>query len=232
MNRSLSTTITGWFFVLAAVMHWLGWVLLPVKLGAYFDVGDFAAINVHWHLWVWMFRVHIFGFLIAVMALVAIAALLSDSEICVLVWPGAAVGAGGLFVSALAAAFYYHHGAWGALEMTDQAAGAVQRHVDALRLDTEYITCLVRFGRVFFGLGQAVLSAGLIVGKMLPKPIGIAGAILGLVAIVLTMALPDDLVFYRPVFHLNCLWLLAIGVTVLRNQEVTFPSTATTNPSE
>ena len=31
--------------------------------------------------------------------------------------------------------------------MTGQAVGAVQRHVDALLLDTEYITCLVRFGR-------------------------------------------------------------------------------------
>jgi len=213
-------------------MHWLGWMLLPVHLGTYFEAGDFAAINVHWHLWVWMFRVHIFGYLIGVMALVAMATLLSESEVRVLLWPGAAVGAGGLFVSALAAAFYYHHGAWGALEMTGQAAGAVQRHVDALLLDTEYITCLVRFGRVFFGLGQAVLSAGLIVGRALPKPIGVAGGILGLTAMVLTMALPDELVFYRPVFHLNCLWFLAIGMTVLRNQDVTFPSAATTKPSE
>lgn len=216
----------------AAVMHWLGWMLLPLKLGTFFEAGDFAAINVHWHLWVWMFRVHIFGYVTGVMALVALAAWLSDSEARVLLWPGAAVGAGGLFVSALAAAFYYHHGAWGALEMSGQAAGAVQRHVDALRIDTEYITCLVRFGRVFFGLGQAVLSAGLIVGRTLPKPIGIAGAVLGLIAIVLTMALPDELVFYSPVFHLNCLWLLAVGATVFRNQDVTFPSVDTTNPSE
>jgi len=82
------------------------------------------------------------------------------------------------------------------------------------------------------GLGQAVLSAGLIVGRTLPKPIGIAGAVLGLTAMLLTMALPDELVFYRPVFHLNCLWFLAIGVTAVRNPTVTFPSAATTNPSE
>ncbi len=232
MNRSLSTAVTGWFFVFAAVMHWLGWMLLPVKLGTFIEAGDFAAINVQWHLWVWMFRVHIFGYLIAVMALVALAALLSDSEVRVLLWPGAAVGAGGLFVSALASAFYYHHGAWGALEMSGEAAGAVQQHINALRLDTEYVTCLVRFGRVFFGLGQVVMSAGLILGSIAPKPIGVAGAFLGVAAMVLTMALPDDLAFYLPVFHLNCLWLLAIGVIVLRNHGVTFLSDATTNPSE
>jgi len=113
--------------VFGALMHWLGWMLLPVKLGTFFKVGDLAAINVHWHLWVWMFRVHIFGYLIGVMALVALAALLSDSEVRVLLWPGAAVGAGGLFVSALAAAFYYHHVGGALNDRTGGGCGAAAR---------------------------------------------------------------------------------------------------------
>ena len=31
----------------------------------------------------------------------------------------------------------------------------------------------------------------------------------------LTMGLPDDLSLYRPVFHLNALWLAAMGVATL-----------------
>jgi hypothetical protein len=72
----------------------------------------------------------------------------------------------------------------------------------------------MRFGRVFFGFGQIVLATGLWLGGGLPSWIAISAVILGLAAIVVTMALPDDLEHYAPVFHLNTLWLLAIGWVV------------------
>ena len=40
-------------------------------------------------------------------------------------------------------------------------------------------------------------------------------AILGIAAMALTMGLPDDLHLYRYIFHLNILWLVALGVVVL-----------------
>jgi len=33
----------------------------------------------------------------------------------------------------------------------------------------------------------------------------------------LTMAYPDNLEFYAPVFYLNSLWLLATGLVILRS---------------
>ncbi len=70
---------------------WLGWMIMPVHIGVYFEPGDFAAIHEHFHLWIWMYRVHLFGYVVAGMAVVALA---------------------GLIVGALGATFYYHHGAW------------------------------------------------------------------------------------------------------------------------
>lgn len=216
MNRDFPATVTAAFFILAAVLIWLGWMAMPAHIGTYFVPGDFAAVMEHFHLWIWMFRLHLFGFLIAVMALVALGTVVAEHEARVVVWPGVAVAAGGLFVSALAAAFYYHHGAWGALQMDGQPPEVVAAHVQSLLVDTEYVTCLVRFGRVFFGLGQVVLGLGILRGKLLSRLTGMGAVLLGVAAMALTMGLPDNLEYYSPIFHLNCIWLLWTGVEVLR----------------
>ncbi len=215
MKRDFSTAVTGWLFVLGALMLWLGWVLMPRHIGTFFKPDDFSAVLSHLHLWIWMFRIHIFGFLILIMALVALASVLTEARARVLAWPGIAVTALGLSVGALAAAFYYHHGAWGAIQTEGLSAEALQRHVDALRVDTEYITCLVRFSRVFIGLGLVVLAAGTLKWRLLPNMLGIFAVILGLAAMTITMAFPDNLEYYGPVFHLNMLWFAATGMVVL-----------------
>jgi hypothetical protein len=217
MKRNYSTGVTGWLFIAGALMFWGGWVLLPVHIGTFFRPDDFAAVHAHLHMWIWLYRVHLFGFLVAVMAFAALAAVLTDSEARVVVWPGVTVAVVGLATGCLAAAFYYHHGAWGALQTAGQPLEKLRGHVDALRLDTEYITCLVRFGRVFFGLGLVVLAAGLIKWRILPLALGMGAVLLGSAAMALTMAFPDNLEFYAPVFHLNSLWLLAMGLIILRS---------------
>jgi hypothetical protein len=146
-----------------------------------------------------------------------LAAVTADSEARVVVWPGVTVAVVGLAVGCLASAFYYHHGAWGALQTAGLSLEKLRDHVDALRLDTEYITCLVRFGRVFFGLGLVVLAAGLLKWRILPVALGTGAVLLGLAAMALTMAFPDNLEFYAPVFHLDSLWLLATGFVILRS---------------
>ncbi len=216
MKRDFSTTTTAWLFLLAGGMFWLGWVLLPTRIGLFFLPGDFAAIQEDWRLWIWMFRIHLFGYLVTLMALVALAALLTESEARILVWPGVAVAGAGLLVGALGGAFYYHHGAWGALEMAGKSQTALVAHVDALRIDTEYATCLVRFSRVFFGMGQLVLALALFKWNVLPRAIAGSAALLGLMAIVLIMGFPDDPEYYNPVFHLNALWLVSVGVVTGR----------------
>jgi hypothetical protein len=214
--RDFSTAVIGWLFILAALMLWFGWVLLPVHIGVFFKSEDFSAVYHHLRPWIWMYRIHIFGFLVTAMALVALGAALADTEARIVVWPGIAVATAGLIVSALATAFYYHHGAWGAIQMAGQSAEKLHSHVDLLRIDTEYITCLVRFGRVFFGLGLVVLAVGLLRWKVLPLSIGAGAVLLGLLTIGLTMAFPDKLEWYVPVFHLNSLWLLATGIVTQR----------------
>ncbi len=213
----LSVQVTGGLLIASALMLNLGWSLLPVKLGVFLEPEDFSNIHRRLRTWIWLFRIHLFGFVVAFMALIALASLLSNTWARIILWPAVGVCGTGLMVTALAAAFYYHFGAWGAIDMADKSADQIKEFVESLQVTTEYVTCLMRFGRVFFGFGQIVLAIGLWVDGGLPPWLAVIAAALGLAAIVLTMALPDDLESYAPVFHLNTVWLLTIGWVVLRS---------------
>ena len=227
MKKDFATSLTGWAFIFAAGMLWGGWVLMPRHVGAFFEPEDFAAIYAHLYVWLWMFRVHLFGMVVTVLALVALGAVLAESPARILAWPGIAVATAGLIVGAVGAAFYYHFGVWGSLQMSGKAEGSIQSFVDSLRISTEYVTCLVRFGRVFSGLGLLVLALGLLKWNVFPSWIGLSAAAIGVASMAVTMFFPDHLSLYLPIFHCKALWLLATGIQTLRSGIV-----VTTSPGQ
>jgi hypothetical protein len=214
-TKDSGRVFTGVLFLAAAAMLWLGWMLLPVRPGSHYQGGEFALIHEQLYLWIWLYRVHIFGMVTAAMALAALAASLANSPARVVVWPGVTPAVAGMFVSALAAAFYYHHGAWGAILLAGKPSEQAKLFADSLLIDTEYVTCLVRFGRVFTGLGLVTLCGGLLAWRVLPAWVGVTAGPIGLAAMAITMGKPDRLDLYMPVFHCLCAWLALTGVAVL-----------------
>ena len=215
MIRDFTTDVAGWFFLAGALMLWGGWVFLPRRVGMFFRSDDFPAIGAQLQLWLWIYRIHLFGMVVSALALVALATLTANQPaVRILVWPGAAVAVAGLIVGAVGSAFYYHFGVWGALEAR-KTPNVAKDLVESLHLPTHYVTCLVRFGRVFCGLGLTVLAVGLLRGDILPWWIGGAAVCLGVAAMALTMLLPDNWALYTPVFHLQALWLAATGAYLL-----------------
>lgn len=216
VQRDFAHRFTAASFIAAAVMLWAGWMLLPVPIGTYFEPDVFGEIHDVLQLWIWLFRLHIFGMVVTAIALMALASQLTESPARVMVWPGTAVATAGMIVGAVGAAFYYHHGAWGALEMHGKSPEQIQQFVDALRIDTEYVTCLVRFGRVFSGLGLVLIGAAFIMWKLLPTWVGGIAIAIGLAAMGLTMLLGDQMSLYIWVFHPLAAWLLATGIYIWR----------------
>lgn len=215
MERSFSTTVTGWFFVLGAMMLWFGWALSPAHIGSNFKAEDFSAVGAHLESWIWLFRIHLFGYIVVVMAFTALASLFADRPARILLWPGNAAAISGLIVSTVAAAFYYHFGASGALFLQGQSAEVAQQYADSLWVVTEYVHCLVRFGRVFLGLGLVIMAWGLMKWKVLPLWMVLWMAALGVAAMALTM-LFENLELYMTLFHLNALWFLTTGLYIVR----------------
>jgi hypothetical protein len=220
MNDRRSILFTGGLFIAAGLMLALGWGLLPVKIDDFFKVETFGAIESQLRLWIWLFRIYLFGHLMAVMALVAFGTSLDAGFAKTVALPGIIVATSGLIVGAIGGAFYYHHGAWGALDMAGKSAPAIAEFVKSLKVDTEFATCLVRFARVFFGLGQTVFGLSLLVSRSLPSWLAWSAVALGVAAMALTMGLPDDLHLYMPIFYLNSVWFALGGFAVLRRAPI------------
>ena len=92
MGGEFTTNVTGWFFLVGALLFWGGQVLLPRRVGMFFQSDDFQAIGAHLHLWLWLYRIHLFGMVVTALALVALAALVANQPaVRILVWPGVAL---------------------------------------------------------------------------------------------------------------------------------------------
>jgi hypothetical protein len=212
---NFETSLTGGLFLAAASMLYLGWILLPAKIGSYFVPTDFAAVGAHRRVWIWLYRIYLFGYVAAVMAFVALATLVTEPAARIIVWPAVAVLDAGLVMTSLAYAFYYHFGAWGSIDMEGKSNEEIQEFIASLRVSTEYITCLVRFGRIFIGVGQVVFVLGLLL-QAGPWPLWlvVTGGVLGVSGIALTLEWPDNLDYYKPLFYLDVMWLATLGVAL------------------
>jgi hypothetical protein len=213
--NNFETSLTAGFFLAAASMLYLGWILLPAKIGSYFVPTDFAAVSKHRRAWIWLYRIYLFGYVAAVMAFVALATLVTEPAARIMVWPAVVVLDAGLVMTALAYAFYYHFGAWGSIDMEGKSNEEIQEFVASLRISTEYMTCWVRFGRIFIGVGQVVLVLGLLLqAGPWPMWLVVTGGMLGVSGIALTLEWPDNLDYYKPLFYLDVLWLAILGVAL------------------
>lgn len=210
-----SIMVSGCFFIIGAVLLWLCKMLLPVPIEYGYKKDDFSRIKKCFYRWLWLYRGHIIGYILSAMALVSFGILIMESKYRILMIPALAVSCTGLVISALAEAYYYHFGAIGSLELNVESDTDVESFIQQLYTGLEYNSCLVRFSRVFFGLGQCILAAGLLKGNVLPVWFISYTFLLGAAAILLTMIAPGKLHLYKPVFHLNALWLLLTGVMIL-----------------
>ena len=198
MKKDFETSFTGWAFIFAALLLWGGWVLSPHHIGEYIVASDFTAIGENVWYWIWMYRIHIFGWVtmgIALFALVSIT---------------------GTFTLAIAAAYFYNYGAWGVGQTMDKTPEEIEAFMNGILFTNQYVTCFIRFGRIFSGVGLVLLGYGFIKWKLFGSWLGWFTVILGLVAMGIILSIPDNYEIYKPIFHVKVIWLLAMGVILLK----------------
>jgi hypothetical protein len=216
MKNDFETKFTGWALIAGALMLVIGWVLLPHHTGEYLVPSDFTTINENFWLWIWLYRMHIFGWVAMGAGIVGVAAITFKEPFRAIITSGAGVLIVGTFVSALATAFYYSFGAWGIGMTMDKSPEEVQQFMDGILPVTHYITCLARFGKVFSGAGLVLLGAGFLKFNITDKWLSIFTILLGLTAMGLVMLVHDNFEVYKPVFYVKVIWLIVLGGTILK----------------
>jgi hypothetical protein len=217
MKKDFETKFTGLSFLAAAIMLWLGWALSPHHIGEYIVASDFKAVGEDLWLWIWMYRIHIFGWVFMGIALFALVAATARKPYRVLILPGAGVAIIGTFTLAIASAFFYNFGAWGVGMTEGKSATEIQAFVDSILYTNQYVTCFIRFGRVFSGVGLLLLGISFIKWKLVGQWLGWLTAAIGLATMAIIMGIPDNYEIYKPMFHVKVIWLILMGVVILKN---------------
>ena len=217
IQKNFETRFTGWAFILAAILLWFGWALSPHHIGEYIVASDFEAIGESVWTWIWIYRIHIFGWVTMGISLFTLVAATARKPYRVVILPGAGMVIISTFTLAIANAYFYNFGAWGVGETAGKTAMEIEAFVNDILYTNQYVTCFIRFGRVFSGVGLVLLGFAFIKWHMVSKLLGWFTALLGLAAMVVIMGIPDNFEIYKPLFHVKVLWLVAMGAVILKN---------------
>ncbi|MRX66284.1 hypothetical protein [Maribacter luteus] len=215
MKKDFETKIIGWAFIVSAILLWGGWFFSPHHLGEYIVASDFEEINKNLWTWIWLYRVHIFGWVIMGIAMFALTGIATKKPYRVLIYPGTGMIIVGTFTLAIAAAFYYTFGAWGVGNTMGKTPEETQQIMDGLLFTNHYVTCFVRFGRVFSGVGLVILGSAFVKWNILNKGLGWLTIVMGIAAMGIIMGIPDNFEIYKPIFHVKVIWLVLMGLTLL-----------------
>jgi hypothetical protein len=216
MQKDFETKFTGWAFIVAALLLWGGWALSPHHIEEYIVASDFESIGENIWTWIWMYRIHIFGWVTMGIALFALVSVTARKPYRVLILPGAGMLIIGTFTLAIANAYFYNFGAWGVGETAGKSAAEIQKFMNDILFTNQYVTCFIRFGRVFSGVGLVLLGSGFIKWNIVGKLMGYFTVLLGLAAMGIIMGIPDNYEIYKPLFHVKVIWLVLMGVVILK----------------
>ena len=69
----------------------------------------------------------------------------------------------------------------------------------------------------FSGVGLVLLGYALIKWNIVHKVLGWFTLLLGLAAMGIILGIPDNFEVYKPLFHVKVIWLIAMGIVILKN---------------
>ena len=217
LKKDIETKYTAYFFLASALMLWVGWVLSPHNIGEYIVSSDFEPIGENIWFWIWMFRIHIFGWVTMAIAIFALVSITARKPNRVILVPGAGMTIVGTFTIAIAMAFYYNFGAWGVGETSGKSPEEIALFMESILYTNQYVTCFVIFGRIFSGVGLVLLGFGFVKWKLLPSWLSWFTILLGLVAMSVILFIPEYYEHYKPLFHVKAVWLMLMGIVLLRS---------------
>ena len=216
MSTNFERQFTGWTFIIAAILLWFGYMLSSHHIGEYIVVTDFEVIGENVWYWIWMYRIHIFGWVGMGIAMFAFVSLTAREPYRILILPGSGMVIIGTFSLAIASAYYYNYGAWGVGQIEGKTSEEVDTFMNNLLFTNQYVTCFIRFGRIFSGVGLILLGTSFFKWKILDSWLAWFTIIFGVLAVGIILLIPDNFEIYKPLFHIKVLWLVTMGLFILK----------------
>lgn len=215
------TRFTGIAIILGGILPMLGMAIRPllVEQNFHFQPEDFAVIGARHGIWILSYQIMVFGLFVRLAGLVALGSLHSHTLARTVVWPGVAIALAAIVVNGISAGYYMHMGSWGAQQWPTASDAAKAAFLDGIRPGSELMICLERMAKMFFSLGLTVLGVGLALGRVVPRWLGIAGAVIGMGGMLTLMAAPLSHVVFLPFDIAIAVWLALLGGLSVRGVE-------------
>jgi len=207
---------TGILLMMGAVMVNLGFLLRPVQCPDVFTISAFLEAHNNESIWIWSFRILVFGLFIQVMGLEALRSLFRQSNAHTVVSPGIMVSILAMLVAAVSEAYYMHMGAWAGWKMSTLDASQQEPFLQTLEATHEWVLCISRMGYMFFCLGLVVTGWGFIRDNLFPKYLGVYALIYGVGGILFLLVFDDRTDLYTPVRLGGSIFLLLTGFLLIR----------------
>jgi hypothetical protein len=221
VQKKVYARFTGYTLLLGGLFVVIGMAIRPlvVEQNFQFQVGDLLKIAEQRTIWIVSYQVMVFGLFLRLMGLVSLGTTHADNDARAVLYPGIAVCGAAILVNALSAGYFMHIGFWGADELKAASDSARNGFLTKIQTTGEYMMCLERMGKMFFSLGLLVTGVGLVLGRLLPRWLGISGAIIGMAGMMALFALPLNKLVFIPFDALIALWFVVLGLFSLGGQK-------------
>jgi hypothetical protein len=215
------TRFTGIALILGGILPIVGVAIRPllVEQNFHFQLADFDAITVHRGIWIVSYQVMVFGLFVRLAGLVALGSLHTHTLARTVVWPGVAIVLAAIVVNGISAGYYMHMGFWGADQLKAATDAAKAAFLGNIRPGSELMICLERMAKMFFSLGLTVLGVGLALGRVIPRWLGVVGAVIGMAGMMALFAMPFSRTVFIPFDIAIATWLVVLGALVTRGVE-------------
>lgn len=215
------TRYIGIALILGGILPVVGMAIRPLLAEQNFNFApaDFDAITANRGIWIASYQVMVFGLFVRMAGLVALGSLHTHTLARTVVWPGVAITMAAIVVNGISAGYYMHMGFWGAEQLKSATDAAKNAFLDNIRPGSELMICLERMAKMFFSLGLTVLGAGLALGKITQRWLGVAAAVIGFAGMMALFALPYSRTVFIPFDIAIATWFVVLGASVTRGVE-------------
>lgn len=218
-NSTFNLRFTAILLMAGAAMANLGFLLRPLQLQDSFDLSSFLHAHENQSIWIWSFRILVFGLFMEIMGLVALSGLFRQSDTITVLNPGIVVSCLALLVAAIAEGYYMHMGAWAGWKVSTLESALQNPFLQTLEPTHEWVVCLTRMGYMFFCLGLTTIGLGLLRSSFFPKWLGSFALALGAIGITVMLVYDSRTDIYVPIrWGISC-FLFVAGILLLKTKQ-------------